>query len=117
MDLDGGLVPIRGSASASATLGGTGRLRLLRLMPGLRHDQFPQQLHAFIVGRLFGFEKTALGAPGSMINGAQAATVGELQVRTAIRHPGKADVLPGVVRGVAALGEGFLRSAPYAAAR
>ncbi len=37
--------------------------------------------------------------------------------RDVIRHPGKAAVLPGVVRGVAALGEAFLRGAPYAEAR
>ncbi len=37
--------------------------------------------------------------------------------RQVIRQPGKAAVLPGVVRGVAAIGEGFLRGAPYAEAR
>ncbi len=37
--------------------------------------------------------------------------------RQVIRQPGKAAVLPGVVRGVAALGEGFLRAAPYAEAQ
>jgi DNA-3-methyladenine glycosylase II len=37
--------------------------------------------------------------------------------KDAIRHPRKAVVLPGVVRGVAALGEDFLRTAPSADAR
>jgi DNA-3-methyladenine glycosylase II len=37
--------------------------------------------------------------------------------REAIRHPGKAAALPGVVRGVAAIGEPFLRTAPYDEAR
>ncbi len=37
--------------------------------------------------------------------------------REVVKLPGKAAALPGVVRGVAALGEGFLRSAPYAEAR
>lgn len=37
--------------------------------------------------------------------------------REAIRHPRKAAVLPDVVRGIAALGEHFLRTAPYTEAR
>lgn len=36
--------------------------------------------------------------------------------REAVRLPGKAAALPGVVRGVAELGEAFLRGAPYAEA-
>jgi DNA-3-methyladenine glycosylase II len=47
-------------------------------------------------------ELTALGVPA---------------IREAIRHPGKAAVLPGVIRGVAELGEDFLRTAPYDDAR
>jgi len=48
------------------------------------------------------------------------AELGGLDVadyRDVVRHPGKAAVLPGVVREVAALGEAFLRGAPYAEAR
>ena len=37
--------------------------------------------------------------------------------REAVRLPRKAALLPGVVRGVAAIGEAFLRGAPYAEAR
>lgn len=39
------------------------------------------------------------------------------ELREVVRQPAKAAVLPGVIRGVAALGEAFLRGAPYAAAR
>ncbi|HVV81634.1 MAG TPA: hypothetical protein VHE35_01100 [Kofleriaceae bacterium] len=41
----------------------------------------------------------------------------EADYREAIRLPRKAAMLPPVVRGVAAIGEAFLRGAPYAAAR
>lgn len=41
----------------------------------------------------------------------------EADYREVLRLPGKARALPGVVRGVAALGEGFLRAAPYPEAR
>ena len=38
-------------------------------------------------------------------------------IGAALRHPGKGERIAGVVRGVAALGEDFLRHAPYAEAR
>lgn len=38
-------------------------------------------------------------------------------IRQAVRHPRKSAALPAVIRGVAALGEDFLRTAPYADAR
>jgi DNA-3-methyladenine glycosylase II len=41
----------------------------------------------------------------------------ERAIAAAIGHRGKAATIAGVVRGVAALGEPFLRTAPYAAAR
>lgn len=48
---------------------------------------------------------------------AALASLGANELRATVRHPRKAAVLPGVVSGVAALGEDFLRTAPYADAR
>jgi DNA-3-methyladenine glycosylase II len=47
----------------------------------------------------------------------QLVELDEAQIAAAIGHARKAAIVTGVVRGVAAIGEPFLRTAPYAAAR
>ena len=47
----------------------------------------------------------------------QLTELDESAIASAIGHPRKAALVAGVVRGVAAIGEPFLRTAPYAAAR
>lgn len=48
---------------------------------------------------------------------AALARIDPADIAAALRHPSKAERIATVVRGVAALGERFLRTAPYAAAR
>lgn len=47
----------------------------------------------------------------------QLVELAEVDIAAAIGHARKAHLITGVVRGVAAIGEPFLRTAPYAAAR
>jgi DNA-3-methyladenine glycosylase II len=47
----------------------------------------------------------------------QLVELDQASIAAAIGHARKAEVITGVVRGVAAIGEPFLRTAPYAAAR
>jgi len=47
----------------------------------------------------------------------QLVELDEEEIAAAIGHPRKAMLIAGVVRGIAAIGEDFLRTAPYAAAR
>lgn len=47
----------------------------------------------------------------------QLLELDQASIAAAIGHPRKASIIAGVLRGVAAIGEHFLRTAPYAAAR
>ncbi len=112
--------------------------RTIRQLHGLHHVRFlaglpeisvyavmMQRTPAHLAARLKTRFLAAFGVPAQLGDRelrampalADLATLDAADIATAIGHRAKADRIAGVVRGVAAIGEDYLRTAPYAEAR